>query len=200
MQQFQAVLLDADGVMNDGKLLSLEEDFGIPSQRLQRFFTEAFPDCLKGKADLKEVIAPYLPQWGWEDTVDELLEYWFKTGSNVHEPVWDIAKQLQAKNIPLYLATNQEKYRTDYMRQHMGYDELFTEIFSSAYIGFTKPSEQFYKHILGALSAIPPASLLYWDDATANVEAARALGINAHHFVSVEDFEKKMHDYSALFN
>jgi len=96
----KAVILDADGVINDGTLLSLEEDFDIPSERLQRFFREAFPDCMIGKKDLKEAILPYLPEWGWQGTVDELLEYWFETGSNIHHEVWDIAKQLKDAGVP----------------------------------------------------------------------------------------------------
>lgn len=190
-----AVILDADGVVNDGSILSLEEDFDIPSERMQRFFREAFPDCLVGKADLKEAIIPYLPEWGWQGTVEELLEYWFETGSNVHHGVWETVEQLKEAGVPVYLATNQEKHRTEYMREHMGYGKLFTKIFASSSIGLVKPDPAFFTYIQKDIGSDDASSLLFWDDMQKNVDAADSLGIKAHLFAGVDDFKKTMKGY-----
>lgn len=190
-----AVILDADGVVNDGTLLSLEEDFNIPSERLQRFFREAFPDCMIGKADLKEAILPYLSEWGWEGTVDELLDYWFETGSNIHHEVWDIAKQLKDAGVPVYLATNQEKYRAQYMREEMGFGTLFTKMFVSSEMGIKKPSPEFFAYIQKDIGSDDASTLLFWDDTKENVDVAASLRIQSHQFVSIADFKVKMKGY-----
>ncbi len=191
----KAVILDADGVINDGSLLSLEEDFDIPSERMQRFFREAFADCMIGKADLKEALIPYLPEWGWQGTADELLEYWFETGSNVHHQVWEVAEQLRDAGVPVYLATNQEKYRAAYMADQMGFGKLFTKMFVSSEMGLKKPSREFFEYIQKDIGIDDASSILYWDDMQKNVDAAASIGFKAHLFVHQEDFAKNMQEY-----
>lgn len=192
MDQFKAVLLDADGVVNDGALFSLEKDYGVAPERLQPFFKNVFPDCLIGKADLKDVLGSYLYEWGWKGTVDSLIEYWFKSTSNTQEGVVNMIIKLKTAGYPVYLCTNQEKNRLQYMRQQMGFSDLFTGIYASCEVGVSKPAPEFFKKVLKDLAPIKPAEILYWDDSRRNVEAANALGISAHHFSYSDDFVGKM--------
>lgn len=189
---FSTLILDADGVINQGKLLSLEEDFGIPSERMARFFREAFADCLIGKADLRERLLPYLDEWGWKGTVDELLAYWFKQGHAVHEQVRDVVVRLRSAGIPVHLATNQERHRVQYMRDAMGYGDLFVDIHASSELGHLKPSQEFFCATHERIAERDPANILFWDDMQKNVDAARQYGFAAELFQSEEDFVERM--------
>ena len=78
----KVILFDADGVIiNKPKLFSdlFSEKYNIPLQKIERFFIKDWPDCLIGKADTKERLKPYLKEWGWQGSVEELLELWFKS-------------------------------------------------------------------------------------------------------------------------
>lgn len=194
MHTYSAVILDADGVVNDGELFSLES-FGIPSERLQPFFQEKFPDCLIGKADLREELKSYLEQWGWTGTLDELLNYWFESGNTIHTEIWEVAKTLKEHDIPLYLATNQEKHRVEYMKKTMGYGDLFTDMFASCRLGTTKPKPEFFEQVIQKIGTQEPSTLLFWDDQEKNIHGAQEVGITAHLFTNQKEFAQQMKEY-----
>ncbi|MBU1167183.1 HAD-IA family hydrolase [Patescibacteria group bacterium] len=87
------------------------------------------------------------------------------------------------------MATNQEKYRTQYMKVQMGFEETFDNIFSSAEIGFKKPNPDFYKSIVDLLKKqynISRNQISYIDDSAANVESANRTGMKSYLFESFE--------------
>jgi putative hydrolase of the HAD superfamily len=196
--QFTTVILDADGVINDGTLLSLEKDFGITSDVMARFFRETFPACLVGKADMRAELAPYLAEWGWKGTIDELLHYWFSQGHKIHERVKDAVQRLRAAGVPVHLATNQEKLRVEYMRQEMGYGALFTALHPSCELGCVKPSQEFFAALHGRIYEPDKTKVLFWDDMEKNVLGAREYGFVAHRFTDEDSFVRKMGEYFPL--
>lgn len=64
-----------------------------------------------------------------------------------------------------------------------GIADLFDVIVTSAEEGVAKPNEQIYRIILERL-AVTPAEAVFVDDSAANVEAARAVGIQSIQFSS----------------
>jgi len=60
----------------------------------------------------------------------------------------------------------------------LGVPALFEAAFSSHEIGVLKPDRAAFEHALAALD-VAPATVAFFDDLAANVEAARALGIAA---------------------
>ena len=105
-----------------------------------------------------------------------------------------VIRSLRSDGLPCYLATNQEHYRVEYMRAHMGFADLFDGLFYSAAIGCKKPDARFYEHIQQALG-LPGEAILFWDDALANVEAARACGWHAEHYTGFEELRRRMCAY-----
>lgn len=83
----KSILFDADGVLINSERFSvhLARDYGIEADKTLPFFQGAFKACIVGNADLKEVIRPYLKEWGWEKSVDEFLDYWFKVEHKIDE-------------------------------------------------------------------------------------------------------------------
>ena len=81
----KAVCFNANGVVVNTQLQFaryLEKEHAISSKMTQDFFHDVFNDCLTGIADLKQVVPPFLENWGWKDSVDEFvniccgLRYW----------------------------------------------------------------------------------------------------------------------------
>ncbi len=177
------VILDADGVLIHGKTFSerLSRDYDVDKDKEREFFTTKFQDCLVGKADLKESIGPYLASFGWKGTVDELLEYWFAEEYILNKVLIEYVGRLRQAGIKVVLATNQEKYRTQYMLQHMGFDGVFDNIYSSARLGLKKPDIQFFSHLVEDMKA-HKSEVLFWDDDQRNIDGALAYGIHAEFY------------------
>ncbi len=190
----KALLFDADGVLLNGEYWSkhLARDYNVPYDKIEPFFLHEFKDCLEGKVDLKEAIAPYIPKWGWKGSVDELLDYWFKSEHVLDEPLVEYVQGLRSRGIKCYVATNQEKYRAQYMLEKMGFAESFDGVFASCNLGHQKPSKEFFAAVHDKLHDYKLSELLFWDDSEKFVEAARQVGLNAEVYTGFDEFKKKM--------
>lgn len=193
----KAVIFDADGVLINGVEFSvfLNRDYGISTDKTLPFFNGIFKDCLLGKADLKIVIEPYLKEWGWNKSVDEFLEYWFKSEHNIDEKLVEYIQNLRKKGIKCYLATNQEKYRVQYMLNKMGFAQCFDRVYASCQIGYKKPSMEFYSKVIEDLGMIDKQSILFWDDTKAHVDSAKDFGINGEIYSGFKDYKRRMKFY-----
>lgn len=60
----------------------------------------------------------------------------------------------------------------------LGVEELFDAHFLSFELGARKPAQEIYAHVIEALDR-PAAEIIFFDDVEANVEAARAVGMDA---------------------
>ena len=193
----KAILFDADGVLISGRKFSefLASRHNINVSKLTSFFTGPFRDCTLGKADLKEIIRPYLREWGWRGTVDEFLRSWFEIEHDLDKKLVEYIKALKKNGIKCFLATNQEKYRIAYMLKEMGFSRLFDKVFASVHMGFRKPDLEFFGKVMDDLPNFKKDEILFWDDTLENIEAAREFGIKAEIYKDFEDFESKMRNY-----
>lgn len=193
------MIFDADGMVVQGDMFTvpLQRDFGISPDALQPFFSGPFQECLIGKADLKETILPYIHKIEWTKSVDDFLTYWFNAENNVDQRIITDIKNLQERGIKCYLATNQEKYRAQYMLQQMGFRDVFTKVYVSCNIGHRKPSKEFFTYILNDLGNPPLNSIFFWDDTSENVATAKGLGIQAQNYYGYDSFNKKI---NKIFN
>jgi len=192
--EIKCILFDADGVVINSEMFSVQyqKEHDVSNDEMLPFFKGEFQNCIIGKADLIELVKPWLLKWKWIGTVDEFLQFWFKAEHNIDERMVNIIKELRKKGIKCYLATNQEKYRTQYMNNHMGFEELFDHVFSSADIGYKKPEREFYKFILDEIKnehRINPHEIMFFDDSQENVDEAKKLDIDAHFYKNFKDFE-----------
>lgn len=193
----KVLLLDADGVsIIGGQRFSdrFVKDFGVAPAALDIFFKNDFNDCLMGRRDLKQALEPYLPQWGWTKSVDELLAYWFADGVIKNDPVLSLAQDLRGDGIMCYLTSNQDKYRGEYLWRTFGLFSYFDGNYFSANAGYTKRFPEFFMYLLGTIDDIRPEEILYWDDDEENVASAESVGINAHLFTDADEFREKTED------
>ena len=195
----RALILDADGVLIDGDRASVvfARERGITPAMTGSFFSGPFRDCLVGAADLKQCIAPHLPGWGWRGTVQAYLDYWFAAEDHLDEALLAEVARHRAAGIRCYVATNQERYRTEYMRDAMAFGEHFDAIFSSADVGYTKDDRRFFDRLKRDLAPIGADEMLFWDDGPINLETARAAGLHAELYTTLAAFRELTGRYLA---
>ena len=80
------------------------------------------------------------------------------------------------------LATNQHPERAAYMRESLGYDEVFDDLFYSCELGVAKPDPAYFAEAARRLGTEPGRTLLL-DDNADNVAGAKA-GLVAELFAS----------------
>ncbi|MHB8086939.1 MAG: HAD family hydrolase [Anaerolineaceae bacterium] len=188
----KAICFDADGVvvypqMQFSRLLG--SNYKITPQMTKPFFDGIFNECLVGKADLFDVLPPFLREWNWKGSVEEFVELWLKTDHVIDTKIFNAIIELHLKGFICCLATSQERYRADYMKKEMGFLELFDHLFFSCEMGTQKPEGAYFRYIETHLQ-LPGECILFWDDHLRNVNAAKARGWNAEVYVNYEQFLK----------
>ena len=190
----KAIICDTDGMLVHSEAFSqeLERKYGITRETTTPFFIDSFQSCLVGKADLKEVIAPYLVSWGWKKSVDELLAEWFRFEHRLDDDLVHYLSELHNSGLKIYLITNQEKYRTQYLLDEMGFAKIFDRVFSSCQVGYKKPDEDMFATVLKELPHLSKKEIVFWDDQQKNVAAAATFGLHACLYTTLPDFIEKM--------
>ena len=189
----KAILFDVDGIVIEPRKQffseRLAEKQGISKEAVQKFFLHDFKKCSFGTGDLKVEIAPYLSEWKWEGSVDDLLTYWFESESTKDEVVLKAISTFRNDGIKCYIATRQEKYRLRYLLDTVGLKEYFDDYFSSCDIGYDKTDPKFYEYILNELN-LNSSEVLFFDDSLANIQTALSFGIESYLYEDVETLNR----------
>ncbi len=178
----KSLLLDADGVvLKQTSYFSTyyEKQKNLPEHTVTEFFKSEFVQCQEGKTDLKEALAGYLPAWNWIGNVDSFLEYWFAYDLHLNPRVMQRVKELQNKGITCCLASNQEKYRAEFIQNLLEQNSPLDHYFFSHTIGCRKDSPAFFESVLEKIHT-DPKEVTYLDNDEENLAAARACGIQSY--------------------
>ena len=195
----KVIIFDADGVLIHSKRkfsILLAEKYGIPLEKTLPFFNGPFQDCLISKADLKETISPYLSAWGWTKGVDAFLDLWFQSEHITDEELVKYIQRLRRRGILCYLATNNEKYRFQYILEKMSFADNFDKTYSSAHLGDKKPNQEFFEKMMKDLDNMKKEEILFFDDDPKNIKRAKDFGIQAELYTTFLDFKEKMKQYN----
>ena len=143
------VVFDADGMLIRSEFFSttLSKKYNIPMNEINHFFENEFQNCLIGKADIKKELRIYLIKWNIQTLIDDLLIEWFDFENKIDNRLFSTIYQLSKNGIKSVLATNQEKYRTQYLIKNNNLNNIFYKVYSSALIGYKKPDENFYNYL-----------------------------------------------------
>ncbi len=191
------VFFDADGVLIKKKHLfseQLEQDFGIKTATTLPFFKGIFTQCTLGKADLKKELARVIPQWGWNGTVEELMEYWFTKGTVIDQDVVEYIQSLTEKGFRCFMATGQEKYRGEHLQRTLGNGQIFERVFYTADIGYPKEDSRFWERVFSIVGE-KPQQILFIDDSEKTVKAVAESGIETYLFTDLTSLKKRLAEY-----
>ncbi len=184
------LLLDTDGVLiPKEKFFSTRyaEEKGISDTLLLPFFQGEFRRCQAGGCDMKVELTKYMKDWQWTGSVDEFLAYWFASEPDPSTVALEVVAGLRKAGIKCYMATDQERYRAQYLWNKVGLSEYFDGAFFSCDLKAGKASLEFWKKVLALLGNPPPKDVIYFDDERENVEAASSFGIDARIFTNIEE-------------
>lgn len=192
----KVILFDADGV------LTLPEEFfsqvyarsrGLASEPFEAFFKTQWQPIVTGKKDLKEAIQENQDVWQWHDDIDALIKLWCETEDLRNEDMLKLVSSLRAAGHLCFLATDQEKYRGSYMRDEM-FKDLFDDYFISSNLGVTKDNPEFFHIVIERLqqkiSGLRTEDIIFFDDTPSKVETAKACGIDARLFQSIQQIKE----------
>lgn len=198
--KYKVILFDADGITITSERFStrMERDHGTPWEAMKPFFDGPFALCKIGKADLKTELEKVIPQWKWEGSVEELMDYWFKIGLTVNTEIVDLVENLREKGVKCYLATNQTTYRADYLANDFGLGKIFNGLYISAKIGHMKDEPIFFEKVLADLnkaSRIPlnegvlSEQVLFVDNDEKNLISAQQAGLATYDYKDFNSFK-----------
>ncbi|WP_168769191.1 HAD family hydrolase [Yoonia maricola] len=186
-------MLDVDGVLvfgrpRDGQhwMVGLEDDLGVPPRELaNRFFRAEWNDVVVGRAELLPALQRALDEIAPSVFAENLIAYWFEMSSRIVQPVLSDLRKARQKGTPVYLATNQDHTRADYLMNNLGLRHEVDGIVYSARAGYKKPDAEFYS-FAEKMTGYRPSELIMVDDTLPNVEAATAMGWLAVHWTCSE--------------
>jgi putative hydrolase of the HAD superfamily len=187
MSSIRTILFDADGVIQhatEDLHTRLDGALSLGPEPLASFVRELFAaerPSLSGEGDLSQALAQVVDRWGLAAEVAQRVEAWW-CSIDVDQALVALVRSLRRQGYRCGLATNQNRTRASYMARELGYAELFDRCFYSCELGYTKPDTRYFAAVTDALG-VAPAQILFIDDGERNVEAARAAGLQAAHFV-----------------
>lgn len=188
------VLFDVDGVLLHGYdqmrwTDNLLADLGVDPDRFNKeFIFDIFvKKVIVGQMSLIEALERTLPGLGYRGPAMAFVGYWLPRDSNVNEPMLDLVQRLkQAGGSRLFLATNQEHMRAQWLWQTLKFGDLFEDMFHSARVGHAKPAKPYFDWVnsrLGRQDEKP----LFFDDREDIVKAAQSAGWEAVLFTDIAD-------------
>lgn len=187
----KVILFDCDGPIVKREMY-FSQRLGMPFEVLKEFFEGDFLLCETGKKDLKIELTKRLKKWGWKKSVEELMDFWFSNEAVADEKMLKSIAEVRQKGIKCFLATNNEKYRTEYLLNAVGLKKHLDGAFSSAYLGYLKPDLKYWESIYKNFLEIPKEQIVVYDDDEENVKSALEFGFRARFFTTFEDYEKHL--------
>jgi putative hydrolase of the HAD superfamily len=179
-------LFDVDGVViraNGYFSRAFCENHKLPKDFFDKYFREDHSRTIVGTADAHERMTAYLVGTPYEGRTDEVFEEWFEYNSLANGEILDLADRLRSAGYPVALATNQEKYRMEYLLETLGLGSWFDEEYPSWKMGHVKPSKEYFEAVGSAVKErFGERRIHFVDDTAENIDMARSVGWEAYMF------------------
>lgn len=203
----KVLVLDSDGVVNPFPKKKFSdrflEEYPWDSHVMEFFSSWSYWKCRRWETCVKQELPLFLNSTNW--TLEAILDYWHHWDNWVDEKMLELLKVLKKKNIPVYLATNQAKCRTDYMIETMWLDEnVFNRIVASCDYDMQveKPDIIFYKKLYNIIENnypwIKPHEIIFFDDKQDNVDSANKFWIKSFLYSDYDDFIDTIKQYNLI--
>jgi putative hydrolase of the HAD superfamily len=180
LDMIRIVLLDADGVvlLPREKIFSrrLQEQHSVPAEKTEYFFKNVYPSVVIGKRDLRDALTEFAQSIGWQQSVQDLLDFWFLPENKPNAEVLAWIGNAREGGKACYLVSDQSEYRASNLLELFG--GVVDGGFFSSSLGVLKDNPEFFRKIMERLNCTA-AELIFIDDEKENVESAKSVGIQA---------------------
>ncbi|MCE2962272.1 MAG: hypothetical protein ACK5UE_10930 [Chitinophagales bacterium] len=185
-------LFDIDGVINISTYFTEKytEEFGVEMAVFDDFFKNEFPFTLTNETDLLSILPKYLATWKWDKSPEEFLAYWFQNDVKIDKELLLIIRHYRSLGIKIGMASQQEKYRKDFLLSLDGLGEEFDCFYFSCDLGYLKSDRKFYETLLENESS----PIFFWDDTPAVVEKANQCGFQAYLYHDNQKLKQQIDD------
>ena len=196
-KNIKAIFFDVDDVLIQGRdengnyrwKKNIYEDLGVLIEETPKLFNHKWPDVLLGKIDTLDRISEFLSEIDVKISANDFLNYWLKNDAKFDNQMLNLAQTLKDHGYPLYLATNQDKYRSKYLYDTLSLKNIFSDIYSSSFIGLKKPDPEYFKTLEHRVQLMPDEILII-DDSLENVNSATLcgwMGYQHHNFTKTQN-------------
>lgn len=187
----RAVVFDVDGVLVHGYHARPERtrrwdenllaDLGVDPDRFrEEFIFDIFiTRVVTGKMALVEALDKRLPSLGYKGSPMAFAHYWLANDSKLNTELIEAIRQFKKRDdVRLFIATNQDHMRAQWLWQTLGLGEIFEDIFYSARIGMTKAHKGFFA-FADERMPISDEKPLFFDDTQKVIDVAHKAGWEA---------------------
>lgn len=196
----RAVVFDVDGVLVHGYHArpelqqrweeNLLADLGIDPERFRsEFIFDIFiKKVVIGEMALVDALDRRLPSLGFKGSSMTFAHYWMSRDSKLNHELLEAIRRLKEKtDIRLFIATNQDHMRAQWLWHTLGLHEVFEDIFYSARAGVMKPHKAFFEFAAERMGQQPEPPL-FFDDTPKVVDGGRSFGWETVLFSDIDDF------------
>ncbi len=192
MRDIDALLYDFGGVVVeinfDWILQRWAQLGGVPVETLRSRFShgEAYQRHERSEIGLAEYYASLRRELGIDLTDEQFTDGWQKVFGEAFPQTVALIHRLAAR-VPQYLFSNTNAKHLEYWSTR--YAEALRPlrgVFTSCGIGHRKPDRAAYEHVAREMG-VAPERILFFDDTEANLEGARAVGMQTVLVRSPED-------------
>ncbi len=188
LPRIDAVVFDMGGVIvhwdPDDFFRRLSDALNLSERRIREAWTRLQPLFMRGEISSREC----LRRLGIEPSgVDLSVEgnpfnrtFQHGVSGRRFEHTLEVVDQLRSGGLTLGVGSNIYAPHAEWIKQRGDFDR-FDRLYLSCELGAAKPSDDFFEHILGDLE-LAPDRIIFLDDTPENVEAARSMGLRAHHY------------------
>lgn len=190
-------LLDFQKLKEGWESIAISGPDAFFSHGVQHPIFDQFDKGLISAAEFREFIRERSGKEGITD--EEIDAAWNSLLLGVHEGTHDVLAELN-KKYRTFLLSNINPihygYIMDYLKEEFGFennDHLFEKTYYSHFVGLRKPDSAFFEKVLNE-NGLVAEETLFIDDIAANLEPAKALGIQTFLMTAsdtVQDFIKR---------
>jgi putative hydrolase of the HAD superfamily len=164
------------------------ETFGLEYQEFQTRHEMLKTAFETGRLDLDTYVKRAIFNHPRSFTVDDFKKFMFSVSVLLGDTLEFVRALSATGKYKLYTLNNESRELQDYRVTTFGLAPIFRGILASCYLGQVKPDEDIYINAMG-IAGCSVDRALFIDDRPMNVEVAQVLGLNAYHFVGLDELK-----------
>ena len=168
--------------------VELQPILGIPQDEiLPCFGGNLLATLFVGRITEEEYFSEIISDNSWPITVEEMKEIIRRNLLRADNRAIALVTSL-AKRIDVAILSDHAREWSYFVRQNHPFLKVFERQFYSYETGFTKSDPRAFTHVLRTMRVAAHESL-FIDDRLPNIETAISVGLNTHHYTTVETLE-----------